>query len=288
MLLPSRCSGGASDPGVGLLMDMNTPRVLVTGGTGVLGRRVVDRLRSAGVGTRVLSHSGKPGTIRGDLLTGEGLQPAVRGIDTLIHCASSPFRKAREVDVEGTGRLLEAAARAGVSHLVYISIVGIDLAASYPYYRVKLDAERVVEGSPVPYTILRATQFYDLVLMALRFLDRLPVLPVPKGFLGQPIDAGEVADRMVELALSKPAGRVPDIGGSEVSTLAGAARTYLEVTGRRRRILELPVPGKTARAFREGALLCPDGTYGQVRWEDFLRSEVGTLANRHGAEGLAR
>ena len=125
-------------------------KILVTGGTGVLGRRVVDRLHSAGVETRVLSHSEKPGTVNGDLLTGEGLDPAVRGIDTVIHCATSPFRKAREVDVEGTGRLIEAANRAGVSHLVYISIVGIDRAASYPYYRVKLDAERVIERLPGP------------------------------------------------------------------------------------------------------------------------------------------
>jgi uncharacterized protein YbjT (DUF2867 family) len=251
---------------------VNTQKVLVTGGTGVLGRRVVERLGSGGVGTRVLSHSGIPGTTPGDLSTGEGLDEAVRGIDTIVHCATSPFRRAHRVDVEGTRRLIGAAAGAGVSHLVYISIVGIDLATSYPYYRAKLDAERVVEGSPVPYTILRAPQFYDLVLMALRFLDRLPVMPIPKGFLGQPIDAGEVADRLVELAHSGPAGRVPDIGGPEVNTLAHAARVYLEMTDRRRRIIEFPVPGKTARAFREGALVCPDQAYGKSRWEDFLLS----------------
>jgi uncharacterized protein YbjT (DUF2867 family) len=262
---------------------MNTPQILVTGGTGVLGRRVVERLHAAGLGARILSHSGKQGTVRGDLSTGEGLEGAVRGIDTVVHCASSPFRKARGVDVEGTGRLLEAATRAGVGHIVYISIVGIDRAASYPYYRLKLDAERVIEGSPVPYTILRATQFYDFVLMALRFFDRLPAMPIPKGFLGQPIDAGEVADRLAELTLSAPAGRVSDVGGPEVGTLADAARTYLEVTGRRRKIFEVPVPGKTARAFRDGALVCPGNAYGEIRWKDFLRSRMGTP--RHAAEG---
>ena len=169
---------------------MSTPNLLVTGGTGVLGRRVVERLGAAGVGARVMSRSGKPGTVRGDLLTVEGLDAAVRGVETVIHCASSPYRKTREVDVAGTGRLLEAAVRAGVSHFVYISIVGVDRASSYPYYRIKLDAERVIEASPVPHTILRATQFYDLVLMAVRFIDRLPVMPVPAGLQGQPIDVG--------------------------------------------------------------------------------------------------
>jgi uncharacterized protein YbjT (DUF2867 family) len=248
--------------------------VLVTGGTGVLGKQVVDRLGSAGLEARVLSRSGLPGTLRGDLSTGDGLDLAVRGAETIIHCASSPFRKARQTDVEGTKRLLKAATIAGVSHLVYISIVGIDRATSYPYYRIKLDTERAIESSPVPYTILRATQFYDLVLMAVRFLERLPIMVVPNGFSGQPIDAGEVAGRMVELALSDPAGRVPDIGGPEVRTVADIVRGYLEVTGRRKKTLMFWLPGKTARAFREGVLTCPNNRYGEIRWEEFLRGRV--------------
>src|SRR4028118_1610296 len=103
---------------------MNTRELLVTGGTGGLGRRVVERLEAAGVGARVMSRSGRPGTVRGDLLAGEGLDAAVWGVETVIHCASSPYRKTREVDIEGTRRLLEAATGAGVSHFVYISIVG--------------------------------------------------------------------------------------------------------------------------------------------------------------------
>jgi uncharacterized protein YbjT (DUF2867 family) len=253
---------------------MSASEILVTGGTGVLGKRVVERLGSAGIEARVLSRSGRPGTVRGDLSTGEGVDLVVRGAQTIIHCASSPFRKARQTDVEGTKRLLEAAITAGVSHVVYISIVGIDRASSYPYYRIKLDTERVIEGSPVPYTIVRATQFYDLVLMAVRLLERMPVMVVPNGFSGQPIDAGEVAGRMVELALSDPAGRVPDIGGPEVKTVADIVRGYLEVTGRRKKTLMFWLPGKTARAFREGALTCPNNRYGEIRWEEFLRGRV--------------
>lgn len=253
---------------------MSASKVLVTGGTGVLGREVVDRLGSDGVEARVLNRSGWEGTIRGDLLTGEGLEQAVRGIDTIIHCASSPFRKSRQIDVEGTGRLLQVAAREGVSHLVYISIVGMERAPAYPYYRIKLDTERVVENSPVPYTILRATQFYDLILKAIQFLDRSPVMLVPKGFLGQPVDAGETAERLVEIALSEPAGRAPDIGGPEVATLADATRDYLEIAGHRKKILEVSFPGKTARAFRDGALICPDNAYGTVTWKEFLRRKL--------------
>jgi uncharacterized protein YbjT (DUF2867 family) len=253
---------------------VSAPEVLVTGGTGALGRRVAERFDRAGVGSRVLSRSGRPGTYKGDLITGEGLEQAVSGVDTIVHCASSPFCKPRQTDVEGTKRLLAVAARAGVSHLVYISIVGIDRVQSYPYYRVKVETERVIEGSPVPYTILRATQFYDLVLIAVRALARLPVVPVPKGLLGQPIDSREVADRMVELALSGPAGRVPDVGGPEVGPVDDAVRTYLKVTRTRKKILEFPLPGKTACAMRSGALTCPENSYGHVRWEDFLREKA--------------
>jgi nucleoside-diphosphate-sugar epimerase len=73
---------------------MSDAEILVTGGAGILGSKVVGRLRSASIEPGVLSHSNRPGTIRGDLLTGEGLEAAVGGVDTIVHCASSPFRKA--------------------------------------------------------------------------------------------------------------------------------------------------------------------------------------------------
>lgn len=252
----------------------NDMEILVTGGTGILGSKVADRFGSEGIEPRILSRSNRPGTVRGDLLTGEGLEAAVHGVDTIVHCASSPFRKTRRTDVEGTRRLLEVASDTGVSHVVYVSIVGIDRGQTYFYYRVKLETERLIEGSPIPYTILRATQFYDLILMAVRALARMPVVPVPKGLIGQPIDSGEVADRMVELALSDPAGRVEDVGGPEVGTVDDVVRAYLDVTETWKKTLTFPLPGKTARAMRSGALTCPENRYGKVRWEEFLREEM--------------
>ena len=185
---------------------MDAPEVLVTGGTGSLGHRVVDGLRDAGSDVRALSRSGRPGTVPGDLLTGAGLESALDDVDVVVHCASSP-RKTRQTDVEGTERLLRAAPRTGLPHIVFISIV--DRNPYFPYYRMKCEAERVIERSGVPWTILRATQFHELALRMIQFLERLPVVTMPKGFLLQPIDIGEVAGRLVELALSAPAGRVP-------------------------------------------------------------------------------
>ena len=161
-----------------------------------------------------------------------------------------------------------------MSHLVFISIVGVDRNPYFPYYRMKLEVERIVERSPVPGTILRATQFHGFVLRITQFLERLPVMMMPKDFLLQPIDVGEVADRLVELALSKPVGHAPDIGGPEVRTAAELARAYFAAAGRRRRVVEVPLPGKTARAFREGAQLCPEERYGKIRWEEFLHRTI--------------
>jgi len=189
--------------------------------------------------------------LTGDLIIGEGLEAAVEGVKTIVHCASSPIRP-RQVDVKGTERLLVVANRAGVSHVVFISIVGIDRNPYFPYYRMKLETERIVEQSTVPWTILRATQFHEFVLRQIRFLELGPVALVPKGFLLQPIDTREVADRLVELALSEPAGRVPDVGGPEIRTFAGLARSYQKAAGRHRKLVEVPIPGKTARAVRQG------------------------------------
>ena len=258
---------------------MQTSELLVTGGTGTLGRRVVERLRVGGHEARVMSRSGRPGTVRGDLLTGEGLDAAVRGVDTIIHCASNTTtdnlpspRKTRQADVRGTGLLLQVAAAAGVQHVVFISIVGVDRNPYFFYYRAKVDAEEVVERSPVPWTILRATQFHDFLLGMIRPLVVFPlVAPVPRGLLFQPVDVGEVADRLVELALSDPAGRAPDFGGPEIRTLAEFADGYLRATGGHKRIVEVPIPGRMARALRDGAQVTPGTPRGTVSWEEFLR-----------------
>ena len=256
---------------------MEARDVLVTGGTGRLGRRVVDRLRAEGLEPRVLSRSGRPGTIKGDLLTGEGIEAAVRGTDTIIHAAQSPARKSRRTAVEGTEGLLEIAARAGVSHFLYISIVGLE-GVPLSYYREKLDAERLIESSPVAWTILRSTQFHEFLLSMAQALDRAPfIAPVPKGWLFQPIDTSEVADRLVGLTLGLPAGRVPDIGGPEVRTLANLTRAYLSANGSKKGVVELPLPGKAARAFREGAQVAPASAWGDITWEEFLERQLAPV-----------
>jgi uncharacterized protein YbjT (DUF2867 family) len=255
-----------------------TSPILVTGGTGTLGRLVVPRLRDAGSAVRVLSRSRRDGDagvefVTGDLATGDGIDAAVAGAETVVHCAGSS-----KGDEHKARHLVRAASQAGVRHLVYISVVGADrvpLASRidrtmFGYFGSKLAAERIVADSGLPWTTLRATQFHDLVLMVAQQMARLPVVPVPSGFRFQPVDAGEVADRLVELALGAPAGLVPDIAGPRVYGMAELLRSYLRSRGKHRMIVPVRLPGKAARAFRAGANLAPDRAVGRRTWEDFL------------------
>ena len=256
--------------------------VLVTGGTGTLGRRVVPQLREAGCEVRVLSRRSRDADdgvefVTGDLATGEGIDGAVEGAEIVLHCAGSS-----KGDEDKAEHLVRAASGAGARHLVYISVVGADRIpvdspvdrAMFGYYASKLAAERVVADSGLPWTTLRATQFYDLMLMVARQLARLPVIPVPAGFRFQPIDAGEVAARLVELALGTPAGLVPDMGGPRVYGTAELVRGYLRARGKQRLMVPIPLPGKAARAFRAGANLTPERAVGRRTWDEFLAERV--------------
>ena len=136
---------------------MNQMKVLVTGASGNLGSAVLPRLVKDGHEVRPMSRRSRPGWVTADLETGEGLAEAVRDVDAIVHLASSPTRT-RNTDVEGTRRLAAAAAAAGVRHLLFISIVGIDR-VPLPYYKLKVETEAVIRESGVPFTILRAAQF---------------------------------------------------------------------------------------------------------------------------------
>lgn len=251
--------------------------ILVTGGTGTLGRLVVARLRDAGRAVRVLSRNEGAGLVVGDLETGDGVDAAVAGVATVVHCAGS--QKGDDVKAR---TLVRAARAAGVRHVVFISVVGADQVpvvsgvdrAMFGYFAAKRDAEAVIAESGIPWTTLRATQFHDLTLTTAEQMAKLPVVPVPSGFRFQPIETAEVADRLVELTLGEPAGLVPDIAGPEVRELRDLVRAYLDARGKRRALMPIRPPGRAAGAFRAGANLAPDRAVGRRTWEEFLTDRV--------------
>jgi uncharacterized protein YbjT (DUF2867 family) len=259
-----------------------TPRILITGGTGTLGRLVVPRLRDADGKVRVLSrrtHEAADGIeyVTGDLATGEGIEAAVERAEIIVHCAGSA-----KGDENKARSLVRAASRAGTRHLVYISVVGADRIpvvsgvdrAMFGYFAAKLAAERLVADSGLPWTTLRATQFHDLSLTTARQMAKLPVIPVPAGVRFQPVDAGEVAARLVELTLDQPAGLVPDMAGPRVYGMADLLRGYLRARRKHRILVPVRLPGKAARALRAGANLAPERAVGHRTWEDFLAERV--------------
>lgn len=245
-------------------------RILVTGGTGVLGRQVVQRL-TAKADVRVLSRTARPdpAIVQGDLETGVGLAAACAGVDVIVHCAGIHDYLRAGRDVRATRRLLDAAA--GTPHIVFISVVGADrVPVSYP--RAKLAAEQLLQESGLPVTILRATLFHDLLLKFLKLAARGPVAFAPRRALAQPVDSGEVAARLAELALGEPAGRVADMGGPRVQTIQELMRTYLAVAGSPKPVV--PLPSLLAVGMRGDQQLVPAGTHGTVDFEAFLRART--------------
>jgi uncharacterized protein YbjT (DUF2867 family) len=217
---------------------------------------------------RVLVHNTPPGqppavqVVRGDVRTGSGLLEAVTGVQAVIHAATSPFRRAKATDIGGTQRVLDTAASAG-AHLVFPSIVGVDQ-LSAPYYQAKWLAEQLVESGS-RWTIQRATQFHPLINRMLS--HRL--FPVTRHLAFQPVDAGELAERLIDLLEAGPAGRAEDFGGPEVLSLREIAAAREAATGRHTTLIRVPAIGPL-RALDAGRHLCPRHIRGRVTWQTWL------------------
>ena len=259
--------------------------VLITGGTGTLGQAFAPAAEAAGHTVRLGSRRSRPPDCPPSyewapmqIAAGEGVAEAVTQVDAVIHAASDP-RHAEAVDVDGTRHLVEAAHAAGVPHLLYVSIVGID-AIPLGYYQRKLAAEQIVRQSPVPYSILRATQFHPFVDMLLSAAARVPfVIPLPTDFQVQSVAPAEVAARLVRCLEEGPAERLADFGGPEAITLAQAAADWKRITGVDKRVLHMPIPGTVAAGFRAGKNVVRSGEHGTIRWVDWLRERTaGTKA----------
>lgn len=233
-----------------------------------MGRVVVDRLLAAGATVRILSRGRRRSHtdvehVVGNVRTGAGLDPAVAGVDTIVAC------------VDPAQHLVAAAKRAGSPHLVYISIVGVDRVPFF-YYQRKLADERLIAASGLPWTVLRTTQFHDLIAVLLRGLAKPPVMLLPAGGSFQPVDAREVGDRLAALALGEPAGRAPDFAGPQVRTVSDLARSYLAMVGKRRPMLGVRLPGKVFRAYRSGGHLAPEHATGRITFEEYLAEQLAT------------
>lgn len=222
----------------------------------MVGRPTASALYQRGHQVAVLSRGGTAGpagteAFRGDLTSGAGLDQALAGVDCVVDCANvATMSRATAVRYfTDTSTLLgQRAAAAGVKHHVVLSIVGIDKVPN-PYFAGKLAQEEAVLGGPVPYTIMRATQFHEFAGQVMGQLSVGRFAFVPR-MATQPIAAGEVGVALAEVVDDGPRGRVPDVAGPRVERLPDLARQLARKRGLGRTVVPLWVPGKAGRAMR--------------------------------------
>ncbi|MFG3322600.1 SDR family oxidoreductase [Streptomyces sp. NPDC048171] len=240
-------------------------KIAVIGGTGLIGSQVVEKLNAAG-------HEGVPHSLSTgvDVISGQGVAQAVAGADVVVNLTNSPtFDDASPAFFRTSmDNLLTAAREGGVGHFVVLSIVGVDKVPELDYYRAKVLQEELLRSGPVPYSIVRATQFMEFMDAALTWTAdddtvRLPATPI------QPIAAKDVAEAVAQVALGAPLNGVRDIGGPEVFALDELGRLTLSHRGDARSVVTDPTAGMFA-AVKGDVLTDMNAHLAPTRYADWL------------------
>ncbi|GAA3522949.1 SDR family oxidoreductase [Nocardioides daeguensis] len=241
-------------------------KIAVAGGTGLVGAMVVEEVRRTGATPVVIARS------QGiDLTTGGGLAQALDGVDAVVDASNVDTMSARRSVAffeAATGHLLAAGAAAGVRHHVALSIVGCDR-VDLPYYLGKRRQEELVAAGPVPWSVLRATQFHEFAAQLAARSPR-PFALAPR-MRTRPVAAREVAAALVRAARGEPAGRLPDLGGPRAEDMGRMVRDLVRARGIRRIVVPVPMAGRAGRQVAAGGLLPGEGaTLGSVTFDDWL------------------
>ncbi|MEV7209524.1 MULTISPECIES: NAD(P)H-binding protein [unclassified Streptomyces] len=240
-------------------------KIAVIGGTGLIGSQVVEKLNADG--HQAVPHSLSTGV---DVVDGAGVDRAVEGADAVVNLTNSPtFDDASPVFFRTSmDNLLAAADRAGVGHFVILSIVGVDQVPELDYYRAKLLQEEILRRGPVPYSIVRATQFMEFMEAVMSWTSdgdtvRLPATPI------QPIAAKDVAAEVADVAVGTPLNGIRDIGGPDVFPLDELGRLTLSRNGDGRTVVTDPTAGLFA-AVKGDVLTDRDARLAPTRYTDWL------------------
>jgi uncharacterized protein YbjT (DUF2867 family) len=249
-------------------------KVLVVGGSGRIGARLVERLRAAG-------HEAVPASRRTgvDTVTGAGLAEVLDGVQVVVDVSNPPAPEDALDFFRASSRTLLAAERAaGVRHHMVVSIVGVDRLPDtpYPYFRAKLAQEELVQAGGVPYTLLRATQFFEFLGTIVAAGTDGDEVRLPDARL-QPVAADDVADTLAELAVGEPADGIVELAGPQALPMVELARRYLADRGENRKITADPHARYFGAELPDTALLPGSGArIGRVRLAEWLstREEV--------------
>ena len=260
-------------------------KLAVAGGTGMVGRLVVAQATDRGHEVTVLSRS--TGLDLGAVAPVERVAAVLDGVHAVVDVTGTRAQSRRGAETFArrvTGSLLEGGALAGVEHHVALSIVGVER-APIGYYRGKLLQEQLLADGPVPWSVLRATQFYEFAEQVLGFVSVGPFSLVP-AMRSQPVAAAEVAAALVDVVEQGAQGRAADLAGPDVHSMTDLARRVSNARDLRRRVVSLRLPGAGGRALRSGALLpTTDGPAGR---RDLRRvADLGCQVRRTAASGSA-
>ena len=209
-------------------------KIVVIGGTGLIGSKVVGLLR--GKGHDVLAASPNTGV---NTVTREGLAEALSGASVVVDVANAPsFEDTAVLEFfETSGRnLLAAEAAAGVGHHVALSVVGADRLPDSGYMRAKVTQEKLIQGSKTPYTIVRSTQFFEFVGAITQSVSDGTAIRVSPALL-QPVASDDVASVLAEVAMDNPVNGIMELAGPEKIPLDALVRSHLEATGDRRQVI---------------------------------------------------
>jgi len=243
-------------------------KIVVIGGTGLIGSKVVEKLKQKGHQPLAAAPSTGVNTI-----TGEGLAEALAGAEVVVDVSNSPsFDEGPAMEFFRTaGRnISEAEAAAGVNHHVALSVVGTERLQDSGYFRAKLAQEQQIKGGPIPYTLLHVTQFFEFVRSIADFsmVDGAVRLP-PVKF--QPIAAEDVADAVVEAALGSPANTTIEVGGPEIFCLDEPVRLALAHDKDPRQVIADPAAPYFGVAVTERTLVPEeDARRGKTRFDWWL------------------
>ncbi|MVU80877.1 NAD(P)H-binding protein [Nocardia sp. ET3-3] len=254
-------------------------RIAVLGGTGLIGTRIVAALSAAGHDASALSRS--TGV---DLFTGDGLADALTGIDVAIDATQAPTPDDTAADFfrATVGNLHAAAHKAGVRHLVLLSIVGVDRAPDLGYYRAKTVQEKLFEAGSIPYSIVRATQFFEYLDEIISWTTDNSIVRLPATRV-QPIAATDAARFVAEVATGRPLDRTIDIAGPEAFGLDQLGRITLDAIGDHRTINPDPTAGPFALAPHNALTADPAARLATTRYRDWLATRATTTLPTHQA-----
>lgn len=209
-------------------------KVIVVGGTGLIGSKLIKKLRDKGYEAIAASPSTGVNT-----LTGEGLAHALEGAHVVVDVANSPSfedKAVLEFFETSSGNLLKAEKAAGVSHHIALSVVGTDLLTESGYFRAKLAQENLIKSSHIPYTIVRATQFFEFLNSIVQTSTIGKTVHLPTAFI-QPIASDDVVDALFQVILEKPKNGILDIAGPERFRFSDIVERYLKATNDPRKII---------------------------------------------------